>query len=170
MVRRPDMELPADTYLSDKLCTIATDNKKMTLQVQIRNIEAGNPNLCNPREAWPVEKFPWQDFTDLSLTYHVPKNAEDRANYNFAKLPDDIHYETPVTTDNYGGLLQIQEKVLASTVRKKYPEGTATHSEKTTTFLVHVETGNHLFSGTDAGVYISVYGMCVLLLGFTRIG
>lgn len=152
------MELPADTYLRDKLFNIATSHKRMSLQIQVRNIEAGNPDVCNPRIPWSETDYPWQDLADLVLTYYVPKVSEDRAHFNFTKLPDDIRYETPVGTDNYGGLIQIQEKVLTSTVRKKYPEGTSTESKKTTTFLVHVETGNHLFSGTDAGVYITLYG------------
>lgn len=152
------MELPADTYLKDKLSKIATDNKRMTLQIQVADFRPDDKELCNPRVAWSESTSPWQDVADLILTYYVPKHNMDRAYYNFTRLPDDIQLETPQGTDNFAGLIQIQEKVLASTVRKKFPEGSSTDEEKTTTFLVHVETGNHMFSGTDAGVYITLYG------------
>lgn len=155
IIRRPDMELPADTYLTDRLLNVASENKTMKLQIQIREYD---PPIGDPAQFWDEEAFPWRDLADLTLTYLVPKLLEERANYDFRTLPGGISVEIPQGGENYGSLVLIQEKVMTSTVRPKHPEGARNESKKTTTFLVHVETGDHLFSGTDAGVYIALYG------------
>lgn len=155
IIRRPDMELPSDNYLTDRLQNVASENKTMKLQVQIREYD---PSLCDPVQFWDEEAFPWRDLADVTLTYLVPKLLEERAIYDFRVLPGGIFIEIPKGCENYGNLVLIQEKVMTSTVRLKRPEGVQNESKKSTTFLVHVETGDHLFSGTDAGVYIALYG------------
>ncbi|XP_052809001.1 polyunsaturated fatty acid 5-lipoxygenase-like isoform X2 [Mya arenaria] len=157
-IQRPDIQLPADTYLTDRLLNIASNHKTMTLQVQVRDFDSTNPTECEPTRYWEEEAYPWQDLADVTLTFIVPKLMEERANYDFLLLPDGLQIETPVGGENYANLVSIQEKVLTSTARKKHPEEMHVESPKTTTYLVHVETGNHLFSGTDAGVYIALYG------------
>jgi len=152
------MELPADTYLTDGVLTIATNHKKMTLQVQLRDYDPSNPTECEATRYWDSEAYPWHDLADLILTFIVPKMVEERANYDFTLLPEDLKVEIPPQGENYASLVLIQEKVLTSTARKKYPEEMHVESTKTTTYLVHVETGDHLFAGTDAGVYIALYG------------
>lgn len=152
------MELPSDTYLQKRLRNITKETLKMKLQIQIRDNDTDLQSIFDPTEAWDEAEFPWQDLADLLLTYSVPKLSSERAKYNFCKMPEHIRMITPEGTESYGGLVHIQEKVLTSTVRKKHLEGEQVGDEKETTFLVHVETGTHLFSGTDAGVYIALYG------------
>lgn len=158
IIRRPDMEMPSDTYLQQRLRNIARENLTMKLQVQIRDKDTDVKSVFDPTTAWEENEFQWQDLAVIRLTYSVPKLISERAKYNFCNMPEHIQMVVPEGTDNYGGLIQIQEKVLASTTRKKHHEGEMAASNKQTTFLVHVETGNHLFSGTDAGVYIALYG------------
>lgn len=158
IIRRPDMELPSDTYLQQRLKHVTEQNLNMKLQVQIRDeVSDKRSSVFDPTEMWEEDDFPWQDVADVILTYSVPKDSGERAKYDFTKMPEHIQLVVPEGTDNFGGLIQIQEKVLSSTVRKKHPEE-VNSSGKETTFLVHVETGNHLWSGTDAGVYIALYG------------
>ncbi|KAL4232675.1 Arachidonate 5-lipoxygenase [Mactra antiquata] len=157
IIRRPDIELPSNTYLQQKLRNIANENKTMKLQVQIRDVSDAR-SVFDPMTAWEEEDYPWQDVAELLLTYSVPKIDAERAKFNFTKSPEGIQISFPQGTDNQGGLIPIQEKVLSSTSRKKYPEEEAPSDGKETTYLVHVETGNHMFSGTDAGVYIALYG------------
>ncbi|WAR08058.1 LOX5-like protein [Mya arenaria] len=143
-IQRPDIQLPADTYLTDRLLNIASNHKTMTLQVQVRDFDSTNPTECEPTRYWEEEAYPWQDLADVTLTFIVPKLMEERANYDFLLLPDGLQIETPVGGENYANLVSIQEKVLTSTARKKHPEEMHVESPKTTTYLVHVETGNHL--------------------------
>ncbi|XP_045198128.2 polyunsaturated fatty acid 5-lipoxygenase-like isoform X2 [Mercenaria mercenaria] len=157
IIQRPDMELPSDTYLQQKLRNIAQENLTMKLQVQIRDI-TDVKSVFDPTTEWEENDFPWCDLADLCLSYSVPKLSTERAKYNFCSLPEHIQMVVPEGTEDYGSLIQIQEKVLTSTTRKKHQEGLTPAGHKETTFLVHVETGNHLFSGTDAGVYIALYG------------
>lgn len=131
----------------------------MKLQVQVReHISVPKSTDLDPTEFWDEAEHPWLDLADIVLTYSVPKDMGERAKYEFTKMPEHIQVVFPEGTENFCGLIPIQEKVLSSTVRRKHAEGKAPSSGKETTFLVHVETGNHLFSGTDAGVYVALYG------------
>lgn len=154
------MELPADTYLQQRLKNVTKENLAMKLQVQIRDSDTNVKSVFDPATAWDENEFQWKDLADIRLTYSVPKLPSERARYDFTMMPEHIQMVVPEGTDNYGSLIHIQEKVLTSTTRKKHHEGELPAINKETTFLVHVETGNHLFSGTDAGVYIALYGKC----------
>ena len=130
----------------------------MKLQVQIRDDSDKVESIFDPTSEWEETEFPWLDLADLILSYSVPKVSTERAKYDFCSFPEHIQMVTLEGKDNFGSLVHIQEKVLTSSTRKKHKEGELPAGHKETTFLVHVETGNHLFSGTDAGVYIALYG------------
>lgn len=156
---RPDIELPSNTYLHENMRNITVNNRRMTLQVQMRNYDdRADQNTVSSTSFWDEKEFPWIKLSNIVLTYNVPKINFERAKFNFTNLPDYMTEEIPTNFDNPGSLINIQEKVLSSSVRKKKPETDPTTNGKNTTFLIHVETGNHLFSGTDAGVYIALYG------------
>ena len=152
------MELPCDTYLHRKLKDIATNHVTMKLQVQIRDFQEITDELLSPRKCWDESENSWVDLADFIFTYNVPKLHGERAQYNFTTSPEGILIKTTEGSDNFGRLIHIQEKVLTSTVRKKRPEHIIEYSGRNTTYLIHVETGSYLFSGTDAGVYVSLYG------------
>lgn len=155
---RPDVELPANTYLHDKLSKLSHTYAWMKLQVQL--IKADNKTevtqVLDPCIAWSEVDHPWQNVAEVLLTHRVPKKSFERAKFNFTRTSS-LQIETLADFESMGELTNIREKMLSGNLRLRRPE-TPLHSPEMTTLLVHAETGNYLFSGTDAGVYITVFG------------
>ena len=107
MIGRPDMELPSDTYLHDRLRDIASNPRSMLLQVQLRAEDPDNGDLLNPTLAWDCTAYPWQDVAQIHLTNCTPKACTERAKYNFNKTPEDVELVVPEMGDSFAGLVQV---------------------------------------------------------------
>ena len=129
----------------------------MKLQVQLLNVDNKTDltQVLDPCLGWD-DDHPWHDLAELVLTHRVPKKTSERAKFNF-KSTGDMTIETLPDFGNMGELTNIREKMLSGNLRVKRPE-TPLPEPEMTTYLVHAETGHYLYSGTDAGVYITIYG------------
>ena len=138
----------------------------MKLQIQLRKQEDNTDmtEVLDPRVVWNDEDHPWHDLTEIVLTHRVPKKTSERAKFDLT-FTGDLNIETLADFGNMGELTNIREKMLSGNLRVKRPE-TPLPEPEMTTFLVHAETGHYLFSGTDAGVYISLFGNLQLIIIF----
>lgn len=112
--------------------------------------------VLDPCLAWDEQEHPWQNLAEVLLTHRVPKKSFERAKYNFTRT-NNLVIERLADLESMGELINIREKMLSGNLRLRRPE-TPLREPEMTTLLVHAETGHYLFSGTDAGVYITLFG------------
>ena len=112
--------------------------------------------VLDPCLPWDETDYPWQNLAEVFLTHRVPKKASERAKFNFTRT-DSLVIEKLADFESMGELTNIREKMLSGNLRIRRPESPLKDPEMTT-LLVHAETGHYLFSGTDAGVYITLFG------------
>ncbi|KAK3579727.1 hypothetical protein CHS0354_008868 [Potamilus streckersoni] len=161
-VGRPDVELPSGNYLADKLLSVSRSTCYLKLQTQVRNVgvDGLKDSWKNPCIAWDEEECPWSDLANIALTQRIPKDAAERAHYSFSTLPEGVAIATMDGMESYADLVVALEKVLTSSTRTKIPDDPLlTNPEpEMTTYLISIETGYHMYAGTNATVEVILIG------------
>ncbi|KAL3883125.1 hypothetical protein ACJMK2_029418 [Sinanodonta woodiana] len=149
------------TSLSDSLKRISETYPIMKLQVQSRFTvtKSAQDSIVDPSVVWDEKEFPWRDLASIVLSYNVSNLPEERAKYSFEKLPEDIRLGTSSKLESYTELLLFQERALLSSTRQRMmTEESVLKKQKMTTYIIQVETGVFMFSGTNANAFISLFG------------
>ncbi|KAL3883129.1 hypothetical protein ACJMK2_029422 [Sinanodonta woodiana] len=149
------------TSLSESLRRVSETFPTMMLQVQIQDrMSASVPDhVIDPSVVWDEKECPWINLATIVLTYNVSNLPEERAKYGFDTLPEGVSLRTLSNTESYPELILYRESVLfSSTRRRMITEESALMKQKLTIYLIHVETGFYLLSGTNATVSISIFG------------
>ncbi|KAK3579734.1 hypothetical protein CHS0354_008875 [Potamilus streckersoni] len=145
-------------FLSESLLRVSETHPTMMLQVQFRDIMSVSApdNVVDPSVVWDEKECPWRNLASVILTYNVPNLPEERAKYSFHKLPEGVRLQTLSNTESYAELILYRDRALFSARGGKMTQESV--SKKMTTYLIHVETGFYLFSGTNATVSIAIFG------------
>ncbi|KAL3883127.1 hypothetical protein ACJMK2_029420 [Sinanodonta woodiana] len=144
MVRTDSKEKNAQgTSLSESLVRVSETFPTMMLQVQFQDIMYVSvpDRVIDLSVVWDETDCPW------------------REKYDFDNCSEGGSLQILSNTESYPKLIIYRERALFSfTRRKSMAEESALVKQKMTTYLIHVETGFYLLSGTNATVSISIFG------------